>query len=79
MTTPHQYLISIDRQADNLLTKLVVTSSIFHLGVLSSWRCASSGGRPNAQLLSTSSHVAVGVATVTARPDPRLPGAFQPR
>lgn len=79
MTTPHQYLISIDRQADNLLTKLVVTSSILHLCVLSTWRCTSSGGRPAAQLLSTSSHVAVGVATVTARPDPGLSGAFQPR
>lgn len=46
--------------------------------MLSPWRCAPSGGHPAAQLLSTPSHLAASVATVTARPDPWLSGAFQP-
>lgn len=43
----------------------------------SSWRRATSGGRPAAQLLGASGHLAAGVATVTARPDPRLPGSLR--
>lgn len=44
----------------------------------SSWRRASSSGCPAAQLLGASGHLAAGVATVTARPDPRLPSALWP-
>lgn len=46
--------------------------------VHSSRRCASASGRPAAQLLGASGHLAAGVATVTARPDPRLPSALWP-
>ena len=71
-------LNSIDCVVGYSLARLLVTSFILHLCVLSSWCSPSSGGPPAAQLLSDQSHLEVCVATVTARPNPWLPSSFRP-